>query len=87
VNHFKSALGEPWGCNLVTLVLFILGIGYGIYSFAKPGQPRNKSIFEKCYRRETLEYFPGYTPDLARDRAVIACTHEERRALGLNPNG
>jgi hypothetical protein len=87
VDDLKKALGKEWGCNLITLVLLVFMVGYGIYSFVYGGDPQNKKFFDDCYDRRTRDFFPGNVPDFARDQAVIACSREQRRALGLNPDG
>jgi hypothetical protein len=86
-DGLKSALGKEWGCNLISIIFIVWMVGYGIYWFARGGNPENKKFFDDCYNRETREFLPGYVPDFVRDRAVATCMKEQRRALGLNPNG
>jgi hypothetical protein len=82
-GRFKSSLGEPWGCNLISIVFLAFIIGYGIYGFATGGGPQNKKFFDDCYRRETRQYLPGDTPDHAMRQAIAECTNQQNRALGL----
>ena len=75
------------GCNVISVVFVVFVLGYGIYWFAKGGEPQNKKFFDDCYNRQTRDLLPGYEPDFVRDQAIVTCTKEQRRALGLNPNG
>jgi hypothetical protein len=79
VADLKEALGKEWGCNLISIVFLVFVIGYGIYWFARGGDPENKKFFDDCYRRETRQYPLGAIPDYAIERAVQVCSDEQER--------